>query len=283
MRGIKGNLLVKKFLGVTAAATLLATSLVIPSSVFADESTNTDTSGVALEDKQYIQNEEYYKSLEKQRDAEIAKEEATFQKQRSLIKAASANEYYTIDVYRNVQEYFNFCGPANARQALSFHKYKSGSSYTLPSQTKLGEAMGTFPDKGGTVSTYLADAINGYRDIYNFSKTPYIVGNIAQFSTPAVTLENRVKATLRDQSTAPILLVRTDYLPYYNGEKWRHYETVSGYDKDADQFRLVDTNHHGSYSAIRWVKLGTTNSAKSVARAVYEANLESPNNPVMIW
>jgi hypothetical protein len=244
-----------------------------------DEEFNT---GAALDDFDYLKNEDYYKSLEEQRDNEILKEEQALRQ--SLTLAATSNEYYTISVTYNKQAYFNFCGVAAGRQALSFHKQKSGSSEPLPTQDYFGRSIGTLPNGGGTSSTYLANGLNQYKSVYKFSNTPYIVGNIAEFAQPAVKLETRVKATLRDKATAPILLTNTKYIDQYRGTEYRHYVTVSGYDQAADSFRIVDPNHHTEYTSggTYWSRLRTSVSSTGIARAVYEADKKS-TNPVMVW
>ncbi|KLV16606.1 MULTISPECIES: C39 family peptidase [Niallia] len=270
--------------------TIISTALIIPISVFAETETkaNDDIStGAALNDPNYIQNEEYYNSLEEKRDKQTEREEQAFQKKQAMSKvAAKTNEHYTISVKYNKQQYSNFCGVAAGRQSLSFHKLKSGSSDKLPSQKHFGNTIGTLPNGGGTKSTFLADGLNKYKYVYKFSGNPYIVGNIAKYSKPAVKLETRVKTTLRNKKTAPILLTRTDFIEQYRGTKYRHYVTVSGYDKNADEFRLVDPNHHTEFTkgGTYWSKLKTTVSKKGVARAVYEADKETKgSNPVMVW
>ncbi|GIN87577.1 hypothetical protein J6TS2_39630 [Heyndrickxia sporothermodurans] len=287
----------KKLTKLSLAAILSAT-LVMPSSIYAassksktiietkmqDESES--NTGAALVDPNYTQNEEYYKSLEEERDKQIEKEEQVFQrKQAAAGMLAATNEYYTISVTYNKQQYWNFCGVAAGRQALSFHKSKSRSSERLPSQEHFGRSIGTLPEVGGTKSTFLAKGLNQYKYVYKFSGNPYIVGNIRQFAKPAVALEKRVKSTLRNKKTAPILLARTDFLDEYKGRKFRHYVTVSGYDKNADKFRLVDSNHYTQYThgGTYWSRLRTTTSGKGIAKAVYVAEGKKGKNPVMVW
>lgn len=271
---------------------LLSVSLIIPNSVFAEQVETEMDSGASLIDENYIQNEEYYKGLEKAKDEQIEKEEQVFQGKRM---AARANEYYTINVPHKKQEHFNFCGVAAGVQTLAFHKAKSGDSTKLPEQKTFGWTIGVLPEKSGTTSTSLATGLNAYKTTYGFKSNPYIVGNIAQFDKPAVTLENRVKNTLRAKTNAPILLLHTEKLSRYvlAPKNYRHYVIVSGYDQGKDQFRLVDSNHvtvidkntnnKVAFGGIYWSKLGTTGSAKGVARAVFEANIKTAKNPVMVW
>ncbi|WP_026676223.1 C39 family peptidase [Fictibacillus gelatini] len=244
-----------------------------------EKSTNT---GATLYDPEYVRNEKYYKSLEEKKDRQIEKEETMFKSN----FAASSNEHYTISVNPNMQKYWNFCGVASGRQALSFHKLKSKSSEPLPSQDYLGRSMGVFPGKGAATSTWIAHALNQYKYVYKFSSNPYVIGNIAQFDYPAVKLETRVKATLRSKKTAPILLLKTKYMPNYKRRDWRHYVTVSGYDKNADEFRLVDPNDHTDVipKPVYWERIRTTKQGvKGIAQAVYKANKETSKNPVMVW
>ncbi|MFB7033305.1 C39 family peptidase [Bacillus altitudinis] len=273
----------KIFIKLSFVFTLLVSVFLVPNSGYAAAQKNSQTSSVDLD---YIKNKAYYKKLEIEKDKQMEKEEKAFQaKQKKKIKTLSkSNEYYTIPVTYKKQKYFNYCGVAAGVQALSFHKKQSGSSEELPSQDHFGITIGTLPKKKGTSSTYLANGLNKYKYVYKFSKNPYIVGDIAQYSKPAVKLENRIKSTLRQKKTAPIILLDTKWLKRYKGKSYRHYVTVSGYNKNADQLRLVDPNHHTKYTGGKayWEKLGTTKSKYGVAVAVYAADVASPN-PVMVW
>lgn len=236
-----------------------------------------NNSGALNIDKEYLKNKKYYDDLEKQRDKEIEKKEKN-----SLSKQATKK--YTINVTYFKQEYYNFCGVASGVQALSFHKSKSGSKEKLPTQKHFGNTIGVLPKGAGTSSTKLANGLNQYKHVYKFKDTPYIVGNIAQFDKPETKLKSRVRDTLSGKKTAPILLLRTDFLKNYEGKEFRHYVTVSGYDETKNKMRLVDPNHHTKYTngGIYWAPIGTKTSAYGITKAMYEADKES-ENPVMVW
>lgn len=242
-------------------------------------------SGVSNVDIDYMENKEYYDELAKQRDLEIAEREK--QEQRQGLPRAVA--YYTIPVTYNKQAYKNFCGPASGRQALSFHKAKSKSKEALPTQEHFGVTIGVLPEKGGTQSTNLRDGLNKYKNVYSFSSNPYIVGGIIDSKDPQKTFISRISDTLKGQKTAPILLTRTEWIDEYDGASFRHYVTISGYNESKKVLRVVDPNHLTKYTkgGTYWTSIGTATDTNKdglgIAKAVYQAEKEVPQNPVMIW
>lgn len=187
-------------------------------------------------------------------------------------------EWYYINVTNYTQETNTWCGPAAARQSLSFHKTKSGSSVDLPSQTTLANRIGT--GASGSATTGIRDALNYYASTFGFSSNLYIVGNITGFSNPASILEARIKNALRYQANAPILLINTKYLERYSGLELRHYNTVGAYSHEYatnnKRIRMVDPHYDAIYRGTHWDELGTTVS-NGVVRAVYEADLQGSN------
>ncbi|EON70928.1 C39 family peptidase [Lysinibacillus sphaericus] len=241
-----------------------------------------NVNGVSNVDIDYMENKEYYDGLAKQRDLEIAEREKQEQKQ----GLARASAYYTIPVTYNKQAYSNFCGPAAGRQALSFHKEKSKSNDSLPSQDNFGVTIGTLPNKGGTQSTNLRNGLNQYKNVYGFSSNPYIVGNLTDSANPANTFISRITDSLKNQKTAPILLTETEWIEQYKGTNYRHYVTISGYNESGQTLRVVDPNHHTEFTGTGtyWTSIGkatdNTTTGKGIAKATYKAD---GANPAMIW
>ncbi|MDM5248723.1 C39 family peptidase [Lysinibacillus sp. G4S2] len=239
-------------------------------------------SGVSNFDTDYMENKEYYDELAKQRDLEIAEREKR-EREQGLARAAA---YYTIPVTYNKQAYTNFCGPAAGRQALSFHKAKSKSKESLPSQENFGVTIGVLPEKGPTRSTDLRNGLNKYKNVYSFSSNPYIVGRIIDSKDPQTTFISRITDTLKEQKTAPILLTETEWIKQYKGTNYRHYVTISGYKESDKTLRVVDPNHHTEFTGTGtyWTSIGsatdTTTDGKGIAKAVYIAD---GANPAMIW
>lgn len=220
-------------------------------------------------------------------------------------------EFYSIPVTYTKQAYSNFCGVASGIQALSFHKKKSNSKDKLPTQKHFGVTIGVLANKGGTSSTKLRNGLNQYKHVYKFSKTPYIVGNISQFKNPAKQFESRVKSSLKNKTTAPIILVDTESMHKRYTKNYRHYVTVTAYDSSKKMVKLMDPNHIASFSSSKgyWAKITVSNIStaknesykinkankskkhkqkripnkyKSITTALLTSEKTSPN-PVMVW
>ncbi len=184
---------------------------------------------------------------------------------------------YLISVTNYRQEKTYWCGPASVRQSLSFHKVKSGSSASLPSQSTIASLAGT--TSSGSTTTGLKSAINYYASVFKFENDKYVVGNLIGLENPKGTFESRIKGDLSLKTNAPIILVRTDKLDYYNGHRTRHYVTLSGYARDPNgnkSLRIVDPHYNDSYFGIHWEPFD------NVYSAVYWADYEG-SNYVMLY
>lgn len=263
----------KKYIKSATASILLFSMLSTTTLNVSAESKN----GVELDDPAYSKKIEYYQKLEKERDLQIEKQE------KKKVKTLSSSKVYTIPVKYIKQQYSNYCGVAAGISALSFHKTKSKSSEKLPTQKHFGNTVGTLPNKGGTSSTYLTAGLNKYKTVFKFKNTPYIMGNVAQFSRPEDKISSRIKSTLSSESTAPILLTRTYKLTPRYTKNYRHYVTVSGYNTKNKKIRLVDPNHHTKFTGGKayWANLGSK-TKNGVTKSMYKADIEG-NNAVMIW
>lgn len=182
--------------------------------------------------------------------------------------------YYSISVTNYMQETSYWCGPASARQTLSFHKSNSGSSTTLPSQTTLANKIGT--TTAGSTSSGIKNALNEYASTFSFSS--YAAGDVTNTTNPSATFESRIKYALQNRTGAPITLIETKYLDRYNGTALRPYSTVSGYLDDGvtKQFRSVDPNHMTSFYGTYWDPMGSTTS-NGIFRACYQADVNGTN------
>ncbi|MCF6096736.1 C39 family peptidase [Thermovorax subterraneus] len=181
-------------------------------------------------------------------------------------------EYYSVNVTNFKQETY-YCGPASVRQSLSFHKAKSGSSVSLPSQTTIAKLAGTTSE--GNVTTGLRTAINNYASTYGFEDDKYVVGNVTDGSNPSYLFEVRIRDDLKYRTNAPIILIDTRHLDYYKGYKTRHYVTVCGYLNNKNtgekELYIVDPNNKDEYRGYHWEKL------ENVFNAVEQADKDGTN------
>lgn len=218
--------------------------------------------------------------------------QATAEKERALgintsdsdFGIMSLNKYglQTRPVTNFKQEKTYYCGPAATRQALSFHKAKSGSSTGLPSQTTLAKKIGTTSD--GSATTGLVSALNSYNG--TFGSVSYIASNITGTTSPYETFVNRIGTMLRSittNPTTPIILAQTKYIPRYNSVSSRHYMTISGINDNVSpmQMRSVDPHYKSAYYGVRWENVGST-SSNGLCKACYEADRAGANR-VMAW
>jgi len=202
----------------------------------------------------------------------------------SGISIMSLNKYgvQTRPVTNYKQETTYYCGPASSRQSLSFHKSRSGSSSSLPSQGTLAGRIGTTTD--GSATTGIVSALNSYSG--TFGSIGYVASDITNTSNPYETFVNRIGTMLRSitqNPTAPIILVQTKYIPRYNKVASRHYMTVSGINDDASpmQMRSVDPHYSSAYYGVRWENVGST-TTNGLCRACYEADVAG-SNKAMAW
>ncbi|SDZ39277.1 Peptidase_C39 like family protein [Evansella caseinilytica] len=263
-----------KLLTIGALSILLLTT---PTLAFANESEPNDVgTGAMLNDPTLT------KSLEAELE-ELAKEkdqwlEETLMEEDFRINNVADGEYYSIHVTNYKQENGYYCGPAAARQSLSFHKSKSGSSTGLPGQSTLASKIGT--TKSGSTTTGIASALNSYKGTFSFSSNTYVAADITNVSSPRTTFENRMKGVLKNKTNAPIVLLETRYLDRYDGKSIRHYNTISAYSYDyttgKKRMRAADPHYDAKYRGTHWDPIGST-SSKGIFRAVYEADKAGSN------
>ena len=196
----------------------------------------------------------------------------------------SLNKYglQTRPVTNYKQETTYWCGPASARQSLSFHRTDSGSGTGLPSQTTLAGRIGTTGDGSSTAA--IAAALNTYNGV--FGAVSYLASNITDTSNPYEAFVNRIGTMLRSitvNPTAPIILAQTRYIPRYRGVASRHYMTISGINDNVSpmQMRSADPHYNSAYYGVRWENVGST-STNGLCKACYEADLAG-SNKAMAW
>jgi len=259
-----------------ALAALLATA-----SIAAAAPRTSLGSGAALDDS----------SLTPAREAALARQ--TTRKEAALgidtgatgeLGALSLNKYglQTRPVTGFQQERTYWCGPAAARQSLSFHKALSGSGTALPSQATLATRIGT--TTSGSTTVAIASALNAYSG--TFGTVSYLASDITGTTSPYETFVNRIGTMLRSitiNPTTPIILTQTAYIPRYGGTSSRHYMTVSGIDDRTSPMRMrsVDPHYSAAYYGTRWEGVGTT-STNGLCRACYQADLAGTNK-AMAW
>ncbi|WP_255247447.1 C39 family peptidase [Paucisalibacillus globulus] len=183
----------------------------------------------------------------------------------------------TVTNYKQERDYW--CGPASAKQSLSFHKRKSGSSTSLPTQTKLSSLIGT-ETNGASATTGIVTALNNYKNTFGFSANPYVAADLTNTSNPEYVFNTRIKGVLKNRTNAPIVLVETKYLPRYSGKVLRHYFTISGYSHEyatgKKLMKTVDPNYMTAYLGSYWDPIGSK-TTNGVFRAVYQADVSAGN------
>lgn len=193
---------------------------------------------------------------------------------------AQPQAVYTVGVANYKQETTYWCGPAAVRQTLGFHKNKSASTTSLPSQTTLASKAGTTTD--GSTSTGLATALNAYKN--TFGTYNYVAADIIAAGGSASESFNLFKTRVTSEiiagTYAPIVLLETEYLTRYNGRGIRHYNTISGWNNSTGQLRLVDPHHDDKYLGTFWDPMGALND-NGVFRAVYNADLNGTNKAMV--
>jgi hypothetical protein len=196
------------------------------------------------------------------------------------VQALNKYGYWARPVSLFMQETSYWCGPATVRQSLSYHKSASGSGVSLPSQSTLANEIGT--TTSGSVTTAMVRTLNSYSG--KFGSIYYVASDIEDTSNPYESFVNRIGTMLRSGSTAPIILVQTNYLERYKGHSTRHYITISGFDDRTSTItmRSVDPNRDLRFYGTRWEPVGTTTTAFGLCRATYQADI-GKTNKVMAW
>lgn len=199
----------------------------------------------------------------------------------SGVVAAAASTYglHTLSVTNYKQERTYYCGPASARQSLSWHRARSGSTAALPSQTTLANKIGT--TTAGSLTSKIAPALNGYNG--TFGAVNYVASNITDTGSPATAFYSRIGWMLEDARTVPIILTATSRITRYNGHVARHYMSVSGINDTTSTIRMrsVDPNYNSAYYGVYWDAMGST-TANGLCRACYQADIDG-TNLAMCW
>ncbi|QCT01761.1 hypothetical protein E6C60_1043 [Paenibacillus algicola] len=221
--------------------------------------------------------EEYWKKQAEAKDKEILMTMPLIQSQ--LNGSIGIQAVYTVGVPNYQQETSYWCGPAAVRQTLAFHKNKSNSTQSLPSQTTLASLAGTSTD--GSTTTGLAKALNNYNG--TFGSFVYVAADITTAGSASAAFDlfkSRVTSPIINETYAPIVLLETVYLDRYSGRGIRHYNTVSGWNNTAGQLRLVDPHNNNQYLGTFWDPMGS-GSSNGVFRAVYNADLNGTNKAMV--
>ena len=187
--------------------------------------------------------------------------------------------YHTLAANNYRQENDHYCGPASARQSLSWHKKNSGSTATLPSQSTLAAKIGT--TSSGSVTSKIAPALNSYDGI--FGRVNYVASNLTDTGSPTSAFYTRIGWMLEDARTVPIILTATQRITRYGGHASRHYMSVSGINDTAASvsMRSVDPNYSSAYYGTFWDPMGST-TANGLCRACYQADVDG-TNMAMCW
>jgi hypothetical protein len=227
---------------------------------------------------------EKWKRATEQKDAEIAATSAAPRvalSARTMAVSAASAVYglHTLGATNYKQETGYYCGPASARQSLSWHKAKSGSATALPSQGTLAGRMGT--TTSGSLTTGIVRALNSYNG--TFGTVNYVASNITDTGNPTSAFYTRIGWMLQDARTVPIILTSTARIPRYNGHASRHYMSVSGINdlNTTIKMRSVDPNSNALYRGVYWDPMGSQ-TANGLCRATYQADVDG-SNMAMCW
>ncbi|MEI7813301.1 MAG: C39 family peptidase [Coriobacteriia bacterium] len=227
---------------------------------------------------------EKWKQATKAKDAQIAVAASAaraVQPAGTVAAAATSSLYglHTLAATNYKQETPYYCGPASARQSLSWHKAKSGSSATLPSQTTLAGRIGT--TTSGSLTTGIARALNSYNG--TFGTVNYVASNLTDTGSPTSAFYTRIGWMIEAARTVPVILTATARIPRYNGHSSRHYMSVSGINdlSSAVTMRSVDPNPDALYRGVFWDAMGSTTS-NGLCRACYQADVDG-SNMAMCW
>ena len=222
-----------------------------------------------------------WKEATQEKDAEVERAAAA----RALWPGASAVErsalygLHTLSAANYKQETSYYCGPASARQSLSWHKAKSGSTAALPSQSTLAGRAGT--TTSGSLTTGIVRALNSYNGA--FGTVNYVASNLTDTGNATSAFYTRIGWMLQDARTVPIILTSTARIPRYNGHASRHYMSVSGINdlNTAITMRSVDPNSNALYRGVYWDAMGSQTS-NGLCRATYQADIDG-SNMAMCW
>ena len=153
----------------------------------------------------------------------------------------------------------NFCGPTSAYMAIQgWNGVNSipGNNY-YSKITSLASSMGIVANGGGANAGAVRDALNLYTSTYQYNW--YSGGSLTQ-SMFNVYVFNSL-AYLR----APVLLVRTNFLPYYGTHSTGHYVTVTEFDYDLDdEVCIYDPHNNDAYYGVHQV------SKESAYKAIHD-------------
>jgi hypothetical protein len=228
---------------------------------------------------------EQWKRATEEKDAQIAAKSAATGAVRTgatglAVSAASAlYGVHTLSATNYKQETSYYCGPASARQSLSWHRARSGSSATLPSQSTLAGRIGT--TTSGSLTTGIARGLNSYNG--TFGTVNYVASNLTDTGDPTGAFYNRIGWMLESARTVPVILTATARIPRYSGHSSRHYMSVSGIDDTGSsvKMRSVDPNPNAAYRGVYWDPMGSQ-SSNGLCRACYQADVDG-SNMAMCW
>jgi hypothetical protein len=197
----------------------------------------------------------------------------------TLAAASATYGLHTLSATNYRQETSYYCGPASARQSLSWHRAKSGSSAALPSQGTLAGRAGT--TTSGSLTTGIARALNSYNG--TFGSVNYVASNLTDTGNATSAFYTRIGWMLQDARTVPIILTSTARIPRYNGHASRHYMSVSGINDlgSSVTMRSVDPNSNSLYRGVYWDPMGSQ-TTNGLCRACYQADLDG-SNMAMCW
>jgi len=225
-----------------------------------------------------------WKEATRKKDAEIASASAAARVAApagavSLVTASAIYGLHTLNATNYKQETTYYCGPASARQSLSWHKARSGSSASLPSQRTLAGRIGT--TTSGSLTTGIVRAMNSYNGV--FGRVNYVASNLTDTGSPKSAFYNRIGWMLQDARTVPVILTQTRRIRRYEGHPSRHYMSVSGINDLSTpiKMRSVDPNYNPKYRGVFWDEMGSTTS-DGLCRACYQADVDG-SNMAMCW
>lgn len=142
----------------------------------------------------------------------------------------------------------NYCGPTSAYMAIQgWNGVNSIPGNNLNAKiASLATSMGIANSNSGATAGAVTATLNDYISTYEYNW--YSGGTLTQ-SMFNVYVFNSL-AYLR----APVLLVRTNFLPYYGGHSTGHYVTVAEFDYDLDdEVCIYDPHNNNAYYGVHQV------------------------------
>ncbi|MGQ9558091.1 MAG: C39 family peptidase [Desulfurispora sp.] len=190
------------------------------------------------------------------------------------------NEEKILNVPHHVQQTTYWCGPASSLQIIDYNGRIGSVSGSTEYQKQNTIANQTGTTKSGANTLNLRNNLNSYLSgIHSFN-----VSTIKK-NTDYDKLWNILDYNIFSSGQPVLCLIKTSYLPYYNGKVSYHYVVVDGMNKVIDDstsqpvkssstVRIVDPHYNTSYTGYHIVYF---NDLYNALKGYYEAGSQAYN------